>query len=120
MQVLDIKAFLCSQDLESYVNKLSLSFSLSLCLTTVELARSNISPYAASQSPINQNVRQLSIVELEHATCNFSHSNIIGEGVFGLVYKGLLLDGSIVAVKRCLQKPFLDFLPQVLLNSVKN
>ena len=40
--------------------------------------------------------------KLEHATHNFSQSNIIGEGRFGLVYKGLLRDGAIVAIKRCL------------------
>ncbi|KAF2284655.1 hypothetical protein GH714_028861 [Hevea brasiliensis] len=80
----------------------------------VELARSYIPPSAAAQSPFNtQLLRQLSIVELEHATCNFSHSNIIGEGVFGLVYKGLLLDGSIVAIKRCLHKPVLNFVAEV-------
>ncbi|XAR59966.1 Non-specific serine/threonine protein kinase [Bertholletia excelsa] len=55
---------------------------------------STISPYDT------RDVRQLSILELEHATGNFNQSNIIGEGSFGVVYKGLLNDGSIVAIKR--------------------
>lgn len=110
--VIVLIVYICLMHVKQFLRPASETAS-SIPSPPVELARSNISPYAASQSPINQNVRQLSIVELEHATCNFSHSNIIGEGVFGLVYKGLLLDGSIVAVKRCLQKPFLDFLPQV-------
>ncbi|KAL8122138.1 hypothetical protein AgCh_018764 [Apium graveolens] len=34
------------------------------------------------------------------ATCNFSRDNKIGEGGFGPVYKGLLEDGQLIAVKR--------------------
>ncbi|XP_058197660.1 cysteine-rich receptor-like protein kinase 10 [Rhododendron vialii] len=37
---------------------------------------------------------------IEAATNNFSNDNKIGEGGFGLVYKGLLSDGQEVAVKR--------------------
>ncbi|KAK1390801.1 Receptor-like serine/threonine-protein kinase [Heracleum sosnowskyi] len=35
-----------------------------------------------------------------NATCNFSRDNKIGEGGFGPVYKGLLEDGQLIAVKR--------------------
>lgn len=52
-------------------------------------------------------------MELEHATCKFSQNNIIGEGGFGLVYKGLLLDGSIVAIKRRLHTPTQFFAHEV-------
>lgn len=52
-------------------------------------------------------------MELEHATCDFSQNNIIGEGGFGLVYKGLLLDGSIVAIKRRLHTPTQFFAHEV-------
>ncbi|XP_050214854.1 probable serine/threonine-protein kinase PBL28 [Mercurialis annua] len=77
-------------------------------------ARGDISPYATAQSPLgSKDLRQLSILELERATRNFSQSNIIGEGTFGLVYKGLLLDGSIVAVKRCLHNSVHDFVHEV-------
>lgn len=34
------------------------------------------------------------------ATCNWSPSNKIGQGGFGLVYKGRLKDGRMVAIKR--------------------
>ncbi|KAJ3670361.1 hypothetical protein LUZ60_010685 [Juncus effusus] len=37
---------------------------------------------------------------LEKATNNFSNSNILGAGGFGPVYKGKLLDGKEIAVKR--------------------
>ncbi|WCJ42929.1 calmodulin-binding receptor-like cytoplasmic kinase 1 [Euphorbia peplus] len=41
-----------------------------------------------------------SIEEIFKATANFSSANKIGEGGFGIVYKGKLMDGSLVAVKR--------------------
>ncbi|KAG9445585.1 hypothetical protein H6P81_011713 [Aristolochia fimbriata] len=59
------------------------------------------------------NVRQLTFTELEYATSEFSQSNVIGEGGFGLVYKGLLQDGSVVAIKRRLQDPSLSFVREV-------
>jgi len=60
------------------------------------------------------NTRQLTILELEQATRNFSHSNIISEGGFGFVYKGLLQDGSIVAIKRRLFALTQDFVLEVI------
>ncbi|XP_057531294.1 cold-responsive protein kinase 1-like isoform X1 [Amaranthus tricolor] len=45
------------------------------------------------------NVKIFKYKELQHATDNFSQLNKIGEGGFGLVYKGKLRDGTMVAVK---------------------
>ncbi|KAL6009173.1 mitogen activated protein kinase Tmk3 [Asimina triloba] len=42
----------------------------------------------------------ISIDGLHIATNNFSEDNIVGKGGFGVVYKGVLRDGSQVAVKR--------------------
>ncbi|XP_004485493.1 probable receptor-like protein kinase At1g11050 [Cicer arietinum] len=46
------------------------------------------------------------IEELEKATDKFSTKNFIGRGGFGLVFKGTLPDGSVVAVKRVLESDF--------------
>ncbi|KAJ4954838.1 hypothetical protein NE237_011621 [Protea cynaroides] len=47
-----------------------------------------------------QEGKQFMLDESEHATKQFSESNVIGHGRFGLVYKGLPCDGTVVAVKR--------------------
>ncbi|KAF0917672.1 hypothetical protein E2562_021181 [Oryza meyeriana var. granulata] len=41
-----------------------------------------------------------SIGELAKATCGFDERNFIGRGGFGVVYRGVLDDGSVVAVKK--------------------
>ncbi|KAE8732897.1 putative serine/threonine-protein kinase-like protein CCR3 [Hibiscus syriacus] len=43
---------------------------------------------------------EFSLAELADATNNFSHENKIGAGSFGVVYRGKLLDGREVAIKR--------------------
>ncbi|KAI3695537.1 hypothetical protein L1987_78534 [Smallanthus sonchifolius] len=40
--------------------------------------------------------------ELEIATSNFAVENVIGEGGYGIVYRGVLRDGAVVAVKNLL------------------
>ncbi|CAO2815057.1 unnamed protein product [Amaranthus hypochondriacus] len=50
--------------------------------------------------------RWYSLKELEIATRGFSDENIIGEGGYGIVYKGVLEDGSIVAVKNLLNNKY--------------
>ncbi|XP_021773788.1 cold-responsive protein kinase 1-like isoform X1 [Chenopodium quinoa] len=46
-----------------------------------------------------ENIKFYTYKELQHATGNFSQVNKIGEGGFGLVYKGRLKDGTLIAVK---------------------
>ncbi|XP_070682258.1 probable receptor-like protein kinase At1g11050 isoform X2 [Malus domestica] len=43
------------------------------------------------------------IQDLEKATNNFSQKNFIGRGGFGVVYKGVLQDGTTVAVKKVIE-----------------
>ncbi|XP_077218908.1 putative serine/threonine-protein kinase At1g01540 isoform X2 [Tasmannia lanceolata] len=61
----------------------------------------------------SQGVRQYTLEELEQATKNFSESNRIGGGTFGLVYKGLLRDGTVVAIKRRRGPPRQEFVEEV-------
>lgn len=45
-------------------------------------------------------MRRFTFKELRAATDHFNEKNILGKGGFGIVYKGSLTDGTIVAVKR--------------------
>ncbi|KAI3845317.1 hypothetical protein MKW98_009383 [Papaver atlanticum] len=45
-------------------------------------------------------LRKYSFKELRGATDHFNRKNILGTGGFGVVYKGCLQDGTVVAVKR--------------------
>ncbi|XP_078166891.1 putative serine/threonine-protein kinase PBL21 [Carex rostrata] len=57
--------------------------------------------------------RRVSIEELNAATKNFSSINLIGHGAFGEVYKGLLHDGTVVAIKRRPSAPNEAFVQEV-------
>ncbi|KAG9457083.1 hypothetical protein H6P81_001591 [Aristolochia fimbriata] len=46
------------------------------------------------------------IDELKQATDNFSQKNLLGRGGYGIVYKGVLSDGSLVAVKDLIESDF--------------
>lgn len=45
-------------------------------------------------------IRRFSLREMQLATGNFNESNIIGQGGYGKVYRGVLTDNTRVAVKR--------------------
>lgn len=46
--------------------------------------------------------KMFSLNEIEVATNGFSRENVIGNGDFGTVYRGILLDSTRVAVKKLL------------------
>ncbi|EYU43325.1 hypothetical protein MIMGU_mgv1a005067mg [Erythranthe guttata] len=46
------------------------------------------------------NLKRFSLRELQTATSNFNPKNIIGQGGFGVVYKGVLPNKTMIAVKR--------------------
>lgn len=45
-------------------------------------------------------VKDFTYREMAHATNNFDSSSLVGEGGYGKVYRGVLSDGKVVAVKR--------------------
>jgi hypothetical protein len=67
----------------------------------------------SSSAPEHQGARHFSLEELALATNDFSEANLVGAGSFGLVYKGLLLDGSVVAIKRRIAAPRQEFADEV-------
>ncbi|KAG0452629.1 hypothetical protein HPP92_025293 [Vanilla planifolia] len=59
--------------------------------------------------------------ELNLATRNFNDINLIGRGSFGEAYKGLLQDGTIVAIKRRLATPSQVFVEEIrYLSSIRH
>ncbi|KAJ9700088.1 hypothetical protein PVL29_005765 [Vitis rotundifolia] len=71
-------------------------------------------PSSAAALPLSgpQGARQFTMEELEQATKQFNESNLIGYGSFGLVYKGFLSDGTIVAIKRRPGPPRQEFVAE--------
>ncbi|KAH6769758.1 Protein kinase superfamily protein [Perilla frutescens var. hirtella] len=57
--------------------------------------------------------RQFRMEELEQATMQFNESSLIGCGTFGLVFKGMLRDGTVVAIKRREGLPRQEFVEEV-------
>ncbi|KAJ8632951.1 hypothetical protein MRB53_026287 [Persea americana] len=54
-----------------------------------------------SKIPIKiEGVKDFSFDEMALATNNFSNSTLVGQGGYGKVYKGILADGTVVAIKR--------------------
>nr|XP_043607579.1 probable receptor-like protein kinase At1g11050 [Erigeron canadensis] len=64
-----------------------------------QLHRENVRNVRARVLP-NSGAKWFSIDELDVATNGFSQQNLIGQGGFGVVYKGKLVDGTVVAVKK--------------------
>ncbi|XP_038980549.1 proline-rich receptor-like protein kinase PERK8 isoform X2 [Phoenix dactylifera] len=81
---------------------------------TIEWTRGGrITSAGGGHATEHQGARQFTFEELSQATKNFNESNLVGSGSFGLVYKGLLLDGTIVAIKRRRGAPLQEFVEEV-------
>eukprot|EP00250_Pteridium_aquilinum_P010364 c19333_g1_i1 orf=868-3342(+) len=60
----------------------------------------DVRSFADASIPRSSTTRLFTYDELRQATSNFNPDNVLGEGGFGRVYKGLLNDGTAVAIKR--------------------
>ncbi|XP_074311362.1 wall-associated receptor kinase-like 9 isoform X2 [Silene latifolia] len=53
----------------------------------------------SSDEGVAETTKVFTVTELEFATDNFNDNRILGQGGQGMVYKGMLMDGKIVAIK---------------------
>lgn len=60
---------------------------------------SDSASFGSSVATYNGSAKTFTLAEIERATDRFDETRIIGEGGFGRVYKGILDDGILVAVK---------------------
>ncbi|PKA60247.1 Receptor-like protein kinase HERK 1 [Apostasia shenzhenica] len=91
---ISVRCFLCRRS-TSRTSESNSSTSTQVAGQSIELSVQGGSTYLFSL----QGLRQFHIEELNLATKNFSDINLIGHGIFGDAYKGLLQDGTIVAIK---------------------
>lgn len=84
--------------------------------TTSDTASSDPSVQVGKNAGVEltlRDARRFRIEELSLATKGFSDKSLIGQGKFGEVYKGLLHDGMLVAIKRRSAVPSQEFIDEV-------
>eukprot|EP00250_Pteridium_aquilinum_P003051 c13381_g1_i1 orf=340-1884(-) len=85
------------------------SVSISMSRGDSSFGCSSSTAYSTSSQQLlqrPQGVKTFTLAELSKATKKFSSSSKIGQGGFGIVYKGRLEDGTLVAIKRAKKKVY--------------
>eukprot|EP00252_Welwitschia_mirabilis_P025695 TRINITY_DN8154_c0_g1_i1.p1 TRINITY_DN8154_c0_g1~~TRINITY_DN8154_c0_g1_i1.p1 ORF type:complete len:1024 (-),score=164.06 TRINITY_DN8154_c0_g1_i1:452-3454(-) len=81
---------------------------LALCITFIILRRQHKKKFIEDSTEDLMNIpgvpHLFGLAEIKAATNDFGNENKIGEGGFGTVYKGMLFDGRLVAVKKLSSK----------------
>ncbi|KAH6791929.1 hypothetical protein C2S52_002406 [Perilla frutescens var. hirtella] len=77
-----------------------LGSTAAFCGSDTDLRKLDFHDVAAAAIKFSSLCRQFSIYEMKTATLNFDGNFIIGRGGYGTVYKGLIDNGSTVAIKR--------------------
>ncbi|XVE80711.1 hypothetical protein DITRI_Ditri15bG0002600 [Diplodiscus trichospermus] len=91
------------------LGSISLVVSISLAIMVLYKRRTTSGHEASKEMsmpkvPIRtENVKEFSFVELEAATSGFKDKSQVGQGGYGKVYKGILANGTAVAIKRAKQ-----------------
>lgn len=87
-------------------------FSSNLTIIVEQKTGGPVSSLALTRG-VPEGARVFRMQELEQSTKNFDESNLIGCGSFGLVFKGFLFDGTIVAIKTRTGAPRQQFSEEV-------
>ncbi|KAK8558298.1 hypothetical protein V6N13_038771 [Hibiscus sabdariffa] len=89
---------------------ISFVVAVSLAITLFFYKRGNKSGYDLSKKQpsgkvtiATESVKEFSFLELEEATGGFKDTAQVGQGGYGKVYKGILTNGTVVAIKRAQQ-----------------
>lgn len=91
---------------EDHPQPTSSPYSTRSSLRSSKKLNHSVSSTPSRASEVPQGTDELSFEDICKATGNFSASNIIGQGGFGVVYKATLRNGSIVAIKRAKKDNF--------------
>ncbi|KAG6675276.1 hypothetical protein I3842_15G093900 [Carya illinoinensis] len=84
-------------------NSLSMSQSLLPGSIYIQASWKSSGNDSSGEAPQLKDARRFSYVELRKCTNNFAERNVIGSGAYGKVYRGLLSNGQVVAIKRAQQ-----------------